>query len=159
MSATVTIARTHGDDGKTVAAFIVAQAHEQPPLLAWAEPQATALNENGGAGRRTDFQPLVSGSPDWPANLPLAEAYLFWEHSSLHVVAKESGGCRWARIEETSQGEEVATARTPVLALRDWQRFGLAKALCTDKLTAIEYRRGGRLIAWRLITNEETKNA
>lgn len=160
MSATVKIARTCGEEVQTVAAFIAAQADNAPPLLACAEPRTTALNENGGAGRRTDFHPLVADIPQWPADLPLAEAYLFWKDAVLHAVAKEDGGCRWARIDEARQGtEDVARTETPVLTLRDWQRFGLEKAPCTDKLIAIEYRAGGRLIAWRLIPGGETENA
>lgn len=119
--------REHEQNEKTcnVAKFIARKAKENPPLLTWADPDPTAVNPEGNTGRRTDFQPLVRGIPEWPADVPLAEARLFWKSSALHVVAKDGGGCRWAKIEESDDGEEFMRSEMKVLTLRDRKRFGL----------------------------------
>jgi hypothetical protein len=138
-----------------VSEFISDQCKKQPPLLAWADPVPYTRNTDGKPGRRSDFHPLVQGTPSWPANLPLAEARLFWQDAGLHVVAEEGGGCRWARIQECATGDnECSRSETRVLSLRDRERFGLAEDHAVPKtLVAVEYRQQGRLVAWRLLVD------
>ncbi len=130
-----------------------------PPLLAWAEPEPAALNEDGTSGRLQGFRPLVEGTPDWNG-LSLVEARLFWQNAALHVLADGSGGCSSVWIEECEEGESMTRVKAPVLTLRDTQRFGQAgTGWAQRKLTAIEYRLAGRLVAWRLVTDKESGNA
>ena len=142
-------------DKRSVAAFVAAKAKEMPPLLAWAEPEAS-FARGGQAGRIRDFQPLTTGCPAWPADLPLVEARLFWPTSALHVVA-DGNGCRWVKLRESDageKGEEVERSEKPVLTLQDAARFGLdTRGWPGGSLTAIEYRSGGRLVGWRLTTS------
>lgn len=146
------------DDHRSVAEVIAQHAGEAAPLLAWAEPDPLHVAPDKH-GRRDDFKPLVQGVPSWPADLPLAEARLFWPTAALHVVAREGGGCSWTRIEEGgADGEMLLAMRTEfsVHALSDLARFGLAahEALKGLPLRAIEYRERGRLAAWRLTIGE-----
>lgn len=134
------------------------------PSLIWAEPQANWLGH--GSGSHLDFLPLqqLHGAlPQWPDELPLAEARLFWPGSAIHIVA-ENGGCRWAHIEETQEkpGDDVITVSRnskPVylLSRNELNRFGLlnknwSESGLTETLTAITYYQQGRLLAWRLVT-------
>lgn len=155
---TVKLARTAGDDPRSVAEYVAAVAQDEPPRLAWAEPKPTYHVRGPAHGRIVTFEPFVSAAPTWPADLPLVEARLFWAGAALHVVARGSG-CRWVRIEEGDIGETVARLETSVLALRDRQRFGLEAAGDAPALTAIEYRQDGRLLAWRLIPNRAGEGA
>jgi len=127
-------------------------------LLAWAEPDPLYVDRFNRAGRHGDFVPLVRGVPSWPTDLPLVEARLFWPGAALHVVAREEGGCRWTRIEETDpEGQDTDYRRTTfsVYTLRDRDRFGLPDESRIADLMAIEYRQRGRLIAWRLTIGVE----
>jgi hypothetical protein len=152
------IRKTGSEEACTIAEFIRAQAEQCPPLLAWAEPEHTAVDVNGATGRRRDFALLVTGEPAWPDGVPLVEARLFWEKAALHVIATDKG-CRWARIEEGgSKGEEVTRSKTPVFTLRDRNRFGLNEEQEISELIAIEYRQHGRLVAWRLINRKGNAN-
>ncbi len=99
---TCKIIRRNGESARSVVEFVAEQASECVPLLSWAEPEPATLNINGAPGRLKNFEPLVRGYPNWPEDLPLVEARLFWEMASLHVVAKEESGCKWAYLEETS---------------------------------------------------------
>jgi hypothetical protein len=150
---------TADEDGNlSVAEFVRQQAQQAPPLLAWAEPDPLGVDLTNHTGRRDGFALLVSGGmPSWPADLPLAEARLFWTSSALHVVAREGGGCGWAWIEEKpagNAGTPVARSVIPVHTLRDGKRFGLPDGQTIAGLRAIEYRQQGRLVAWRLTTEE-----
>ncbi len=145
---------THGTEQLNVAEFIAQEVKKSAPLLAWADPQATQMRDDV-PGRYKNFQPLVEGAPQWPDDIVLSEARLFWQSSALHVVAhavtKDGRGCRWARIKE-SPGTEVTRNELGVLALRDYARFGMDPWQgAPDNLTAIEYREHGRLRAWRLL--------
>ena len=147
--------REHDESTCSVAAFITQKAKESPPLLAWADPEPTAVDLTSKTGRRVTFQPLVQGVPNWPDDIPLAEVHLFWQNSALHVISKEGGGCRWAMIEEDEIGGLMALrSEKQVLTVRDYLRFGL-EARQELKLRAVEYRQHGRLVAWRLITVEQ----
>lgn len=152
----------------SVRAEIIAACRKKPPLLAWAEPQPDWYGH--GAGRHPQFNPLqrLQGvTPDWPEDLPLAEARLFWADRALHIVANEDGSCRWASIEEVPEGtpdraDSVCVNRKilPVYTLRadDLARFGLAShqyAPFPEKIDVIAYYQQGRLVAWRL-TGETT---
>lgn len=138
----------------SLADFLETKANEPAPLLAWAEPDLTKVVLDNDTGRRDDFQPLVRGAPHWPADLPLVEAGLFWQKAALHVVAEDQG-CGWVRVDEgsgTGEGVEVAREQFDIHTLRDWQRFGFGAAShAIEKLSAVQYRRDGRLIAWRLL--------
>lgn len=154
------------------------------PLLAWAEPMAIALTGNA-ADRHRAFELLVAGKPAWPSHPPLGEARLFWTDRAVHVVAAPEQGCRWAMVSETAVGfclrlgflfrlrfrramfrqraagvgkpmiKKVLRAESPVLTLRDADRFGLDKANWMEQTyLAIEYRDNGRLVAWRLLPKE-----
>jgi hypothetical protein len=150
--------QTQQDDSRRLAEVIAHKAAESPPLLAWAEPDPLYVDRLNRTGRRGDFVPLVLGAPDWPADLPLVEARLFWPRAALHVVAREDGGCVWTRIEETDpEGKETDYRRNEfsVYTLRDRHRFGLSDDIVIDDLMAIEYRQRGRLVAWRLMIGVE----
>jgi hypothetical protein len=156
MSRTAKLQYEMDEDKLSVAAFATAEARKNPPLLAWAEPEAS-FARRGQPGRIRDFQPLFAGRPAWPEDLPLVEARLFWANSALHVVA-EGNGCRWVKLRESDAGEEgkeeVQRSEKPVLTLQDAARFGLdTRGWPGDSLTAIEYRSGGRLVGWRLTTS------
>ncbi|MBF0160054.1 MAG: hypothetical protein HQL58_11090 [Magnetococcales bacterium] len=144
----------HGQETCNVVNFIHQKIRDCPPLLAWAEPDLTAVDIRSKTGRRRDFTPLVRGIPDWPEDLPLVEARLFWQISALHVVAIDQCGCRWVCIEESSiSGVEVTYSEMSVLTLRDHKRFGLDEQTI-ERLSAIEYRQNGRLVGWRLVASE-----
>lgn len=145
--------RDNNEEKCSVAEFIAKMTQGTPPVLAWADPEPTAADLEGNTGRRTNFQPLVRGIPNWHDDIPLAEARLFWENAALHVITKDGGGCQWAKIEESKDGEEFMRSEIKVLTLRDRTRFGLDPE--TDfELSAVEYRQQGRLVAWRLTTGE-----
>jgi hypothetical protein len=138
----------------TVADFIEACcAQACAPQLAWAEPDV-GYQHGGKATRITNFDALVGGKPKW-RGLPLAEARLFFAKKAIHIVSDPAqGGCRWVSLAEETSGAEkdkVYKEIKPVLALRDLQRFGFTQGYGIDKLFAIEYRRHGRLMGWRLV--------
>ncbi len=140
-----------GENRQSVRTFAAAEAQKAPPLLAWAEPEAS-FARGGQPGRIGGFQSLTAGLPAWPSDLPLVEVRLFWDTSALHVVA-DGDGCRWVKLLESDVGEEVGCREKPVLTLRDAARFGVdTRAWPSTPLTAIEYRSGGRLVGWRLTT-------
>ena len=146
-----------GEASGSVADGVQQWVADAEPLLAWAEPDPIHVDIANRTGHRDDFKPLVIGRPSWPADVPLVEARLFWATSALHIVAKEDGGWRWARIEqvaEDSGGTKVARSVIPVHTLRDFGRFGLLNGPAIQGLQAIEYREQGRLVAWRLVTGE-----
>lgn len=165
------IKRECGSVEHSVREEIIAACGKKPPLLAWAEPQADWYGH--GTGRHLQFVPLqrLQGTPpDWPEDLPLAEARLFWpDHRALHIVANEYGGCRWVCIGEVTEEEKheqsdnifcVNREILPVYTLRpdDLARFGLAHhkhAPFSEELNVITYHQQGRLVAWRL-TGEPT---
>lgn len=145
-----------GEASGSVADGVRQWVADAEPLLAWAEPDPLHVDIANRTGHRDDFKPLVIGRPSWPADVPLVEARLFWATSALHIVAKEDGGWRWARIEqvaEDSGGTKVARSVIPVHTLRDFGRFGLLNGPAIQGLQAIEYREQGRLVAWRLVIN------
>ena len=159
---------THDEDDRDVSKFVAEQATAREPVLAWADPdpEPSHLPAFDKLGFRADFAPLAKGTPEWQHDIVLAEARLFWPDAALHVVAKVGGGCRWAKVEEMTSGQNVeeqatdnanlrikAVLRTSfrVLTLRDHARFGIEDwPKDFEKLTAIEYRQAGRLVAWRL---------
>lgn len=154
---TCSLKRDANDDDRDVAGFVADKARETPPpLLVWADPDPMAVDTQANQGRRMRF-PLSRDSSGWPADLPLVEARLFWKDAALHVIAKEGGGCRWARIEEQvgGNGEEVTRQEFKVVALADRARFGLESGAALPGLRAIEYRQRGRLVGWRLIAKEK----
>lgn len=162
------IKRACGSAEHSVHEEIIAACGKKTPLLAWAEPQADWYGH--GTGRHPQFVPLQrlqGATPDWPEDLPLAEARLFWPDRALHIVADEDGGCCWARIEEVSKEEKyeqsdyifcVNIEMLPVYTLRDLARFGIVHhehAPFPEKLNAITYHQQGRLVGWRL-TGDQT---
>jgi len=137
-----------------LAEFIQQQAQKNPPLLSWVELDPLQTNLSNASGRRLDEIPLLRGLPEWLSEMPVIEARLFWQTSSLHVLA-EAGGCRWARVEECPNGPEtVLVSRYKVRTLADWNRFGFTKKPEIENLQATEYRQQGRLVAWRLALEE-----
>ena len=133
-----------------LAALLMTEVAITPPLLAWAEPDLMAAVLDNDTGRRSDFHALVSGTPDWPLDLPLVEARLFWKTAALHVVADETG-CRFARIKEEGSADAIRRVY-PIHTLQDRRRFGLADfGGGIGRLNAVEYWRDGRLIGWRLM--------
>lgn len=161
MNNNVKLKRESGKDERSVAAFVAAEAEKERPLLSWAEPDASYARK-GKPGRIGDFVPLVAGCPDWPKDLPLVEARLFWATSALHVIADDKG-CRWARLWESDAGEEKdrrSEKDVLTLQLQDAERFGMTTHGWPNlPLTAIEYRSGGRLVGWRLITRGKEQTA
>ncbi|MFB1490231.1 MULTISPECIES: hypothetical protein [unclassified Thiocapsa] len=153
--------QTQQDDTR-LAEVIAYHAGESPPLLAWAEPDPLHVDPVNGSGRRGDFVPLVRGVPSWPTDLPLVEARLFWPGATLHLVAREAGGCVWTRIEEVNPHEGTLRAmrsEIPVHTRSDLARFGITEHEPIEGLRAIEYRERGRLVAWRLmIATEESRD-
>lgn len=166
-----TIVRSHGQAlEKSVLEFIKAHIKDNAciPRLAWAEPEPTAVGNDGMAGRRLDLVPLVAGCPNWPDDLPLVEARLFWEKTMLHVVATKDGGCAWARIEEIAEnladigsGHTVMRLSYPVLATTDLERFGIQEPAheIDAALLAVTYYQRGRLVGWRLALSGGEKDA
>lgn len=145
-----------GTHAGTIADLIAEEAQKQEPSLAWAEPDLTAVALDNQSGRRADFIPLVRGAPNWPHDLRLVEARLFWPNAALHATAEDQN-VRWVRFEENS-GDDNAAKETvtreqfDIETVRDRRRFGLGDAGDgIEKLSAILYRRNGRLIAWRLV--------
>lgn len=138
--------------------LIARECQRQAPMLAWGEPDPLEVDLTNETGRRTDFTPLVRGTPPWTGSPSLVEARLFWPQSALHIVAHE-GGCAWSRLDEISGRDDVPEGipalrqAIKVHTLRDLSRFGLAgdEGISVAGLRAIEYRRHGRLIAWRLL--------
>jgi hypothetical protein len=150
------IVRDQGVDKTcSVTDFIRQQVQANPPVLAWAEPEITAVDmDSQTGGRREDFTPFVRGVPEnWPGTLPLVEARLFWDTAVLHVVSRDDGGCQWARIEE-SRGNTVERREVPVMTLRDVKRFGLELQPVSGALVVVEYREHGRLVGWRLVVSK-----
>lgn len=144
-------------DPRGLAEVIADAVHPCAPLLAWAEPDPLHVALTNHTGRRGTFTPLVQGMPSWPTDLPLVEARLFWPRAALHVVACETGGCSWTRIEEADpEGKETdyIPVALSVYTLRDHDRFGLPDESRIEDLMAIEYRQRGRLMAWRLMIGE-----
>ena len=166
------LARIPGEDSCSVLAFIERKARERPPRLVWIEPDPEAVEIGPGGGRRIAALPLAGGAPEsWPDDwreLPLTEARLFWPTSALHVLASDDG-CRWVRIEERDgdavEREErdedvVERVVSSVFAQSDASRYGLSPAAVEGPLIAIQYRKRGRLVGWRLmIEREERGNA
>ena len=141
---------SNGQSTRSLAEFVAAEVAKSPPEVAWAEPDLTAVVLISPSGRREDFDPLVRGAPNWPSDLPLVEARLFWKDSALHVVS-DGACCRWARIEEQA-GIETMCHQYDVQTLRDRKRFfGDAVGTSMEGLSAIEYRHNGQLVAWRLV--------
>lgn len=143
------------EESCSVREFVQQKARESMPLLAWAEPEPLCVDLANGTGRREGFRPLVGGMPSWSDALPLCEARLFWADSALHIVAGESGGCAWVRIAEAPDGVELARSEISVHTVQDLKRFGLHSALKIEGLRAVEYRRQGRMVAWRLVIEEK----
>ena len=159
-SATINLIRTNGRSELSVTKYLETLLGNTSPLLTWGDPVPTWRRSDGTTGRVDNFQPLVIGAHSWGVDLPLAEARLFWADAALHVVASEGTGCRWARIQECAQGdasmgEQFSRSTSTVMTLRDRSRFGLGIGDIKDmNLIAIEYRSQGRLVAWRLETEE-----
>jgi hypothetical protein len=179
-SCRIAISLSPRNETRDLSSVLADEVGKTPPLLAWAEPDLTAVCLNNRTGRRTDFQALVCGEPQWPGDIRIVEARLFWKDASLHVVANQDGqGCRWVRIEEVENGEEgveslqrspsssghaeieqqggemdVKRLKYPVFTVRDRQRFGLGEVgrnlSAIENVVAIEYRIYGHLIGWRL---------
>jgi hypothetical protein len=146
--------RSHDEDARTAAQFVAEQAREYPPLLVWVEPDPAAVDLSGNTGRRLHSLPFGADFGERFAGMPLAEARLFWERAALHVVASEDEGCRWAKIEESDDGEGEEVMRDDgieVLTVADRVRFGLPDEPAL-KLRAIQYLERGRLVGWRLVT-------
>jgi len=135
--------------------------HETPPVLAWAEPQISLYRTPDGllhTGRHPQFTPLVTGCPQWPEDLSLTEARLFWPNKAIHLVASGTRGCVSVTLFEAPDGDqEVVKTKIELLTLRDAARFGLRGSLIDQYAGSIEYRRRGRLLAWRLVHLAETK--
>jgi len=158
---TIKLIRSNDKSDSSVLKYVTEIAQKESPLLAWADPVPTARNSARKPGRYVGFNPLAVGVPNWPENLPLAEARLFWANAALHIVANEGAGCRWARIEEAannevSQGEAFSRSEIPILTLRDRDRFGLTESDDDEmNLVAVEYRQQGRLMGWRLVMDKQ----
>lgn len=155
--------RSRGQAECSASAFITSHLGAESPLLLWVDPDPLAVDYRGPTGRRLLALPLVEGNaPDWMLNVPLTEARIFWKQSALHVIADEAGGCRWARIEEATEGDKngngdsarVQREVIPVLTLsdRDRARFGITDRHSIENLQAVLYKRQGLLKAWRLLT-------
>jgi hypothetical protein len=139
-------------DSCSVNEIIAQQVLDNPPQLAWAEPNPLHVKVTNRTGQRDDFVSLQLGHPSWPIDLPLIEARLFWPNAALHVVASDGGGCIWTRIAESETAElHVMRSTIRVHTRSDWERFGLNNSEAIKNLQAIEYRERGRLVAWRLI--------
>ncbi len=154
---TCSLKRDSDEDDRDVAGFVAAKTGETPPpLLIWADPDPMAVDTQSNCGRCMSF-PLSKDTSHWPTDLPLAEARLFWKHAALHVIAKNGGGCCWARVEEQDggSGEEVTRQEFKVVALADRARFGLEAEAALPGLRAIEYRQRGRLVGWRLVIESQ----
>jgi len=153
------VVRIHTErDHRSVTKVIAHQAGQYLtlPVLAWAEPDPLHVELSNHSGRRADFLPLMRGIPCWPDDLPLVEARLFWDTAALHVVADESGGCAWTRIEELDgiqdvEGIQLMRSTMRIHTRRDMARFGLSNLSELSGLQAIKYLDGGRLVAWRLM--------
>jgi hypothetical protein len=155
-----TICISKGELPGTLADFVKSEAKKQTPLLAWAEPEVTAVDLENNTGRREEFKPLIKGIPNWSGDPPLVEARLFWANAALHGVA-EKGRCRWVKVEEGDG--HGADADHHMLIIKDVQRepfdvstlrdlrFGPDGGRGSNTLSAFAYRRNGRLIAWRLM--------
>lgn len=154
--------RSRGQAEGSVSAFITSHLGAESPLLLWVDPDPLAVDYRGATGRRLEALPLVEGNaPDWMLNVPLTEARIFWKQAALHVITGEAGGCRWARIEEATEGdkdgngERVQREVIPVLTLsdRDRARFGITDRHVIENLQAVLYKRQGLLRAWSLAIN------
>jgi hypothetical protein len=144
-------------DSRSVAEVVAQLATEQPPLLAWAEPNPLAVDVTNHTGRRDNFTPMQRGMPTWSTDLPLIEARLFWVDAAVHVVANEAGDCIWMRLVEknaAADGLQMMRSEITVHTRSDWERFGIIKPDVLSGLRAIEYRERGRLVAWRLTIAE-----
>ncbi len=130
---------------------------QNPPQLAWAEPSIRFYQHEGQlrAGRHPSFVPLVVGKPAWPDDLALFEARLFWAGHAVHLLALDPVNCAEVTLsesngDEANEGNQVIKQSHTLLTLRDQARFGLTNIKLPPKLTAIEYRHQGRVMAWRL---------
>jgi hypothetical protein len=135
-----------------------------PPSLAWAEPRIGLLRIDPAhptPGRHPNFIPLVSGTPDWPIDQPLAEARLFWPDRAIHLLAQGDQACTSVTLSENTNGESTLKQRLRLLTLRDAARFGLNRVSDPqlNLISAIEYRKNGRLLAWRLVETHTSEEA
>lgn len=149
------------DSGKemlSVRQLAVRFSEQSSPLLAWAEPDPRAIGRSTGSGRWQDFVPLRAGTPDWPDDLRLMEARLFWSDRSVHIVS-DGPESRWAELrEETPSGSGIPVLKKnyKVHLTQDRARFGLANEdVPSAGIRMIEYWTGGQLLGWRLVTDTE----
>ncbi len=132
---------------------------ESKPSLVWLEPNPREVDLKTPNGRRIDSPSLTEGFPAWlnGENEPsMVEARLFWDRAALHVIADPGGeSCRWDLLWETQtpseDGIRVRRDEYPVHTLKDRARFGFEIESADLKLKMVEYREGGRLVAWRLV--------
>jgi len=174
---TCKIEQTTGNAKVSLADFL-RQRDDSPTALVWLEPDPRAVNLEKDTGRRCDEPPLTVGLPNWLSagnGPPVIEARLFWASEALHVVANPDGtGCRWAFIKEKRPADdslpkisapetsdknqqvsrEVHREEYRVRTIQDLDRFGFDKSQSTFNLKMFEYRVGGRLVAWRLVRED-----
>ena len=132
------------------------------PILAWAEPLICLQRNAEGkpqSGRHRGFQSLVAGYPNWlEQGIALAEVRLFWPDKAVHLLANGKQGCISVTLSESNDSEPNALKQQIyLLTLRDTARFGLEEIedAHLSILNAVEYRKNGRLLAWRLIENTQ----
>ncbi len=91
----------------------------------------------------------------------LSEAWLFWGSGVLHLLQEASATrCRWAVHQEqpldphtvpTAESLKVMVKEYPVLARRDWPRFGRERPeSLPEQWTMVEYLAEAKTVAWRL---------
>lgn len=157
------LGRTRGESECGVEVFLANQLAADRPQLVWVDPDPLAVDYHGATGRRFVALPLVEGDPSaWMLGIPLAEARIFWRGAALHIVASDTGGCRWTRItefwEDSTGDERVQREIIRVLSLRDQARFGFKDTQGFENLQAILYKRQGLIRAWRLQAESWERN-
>ncbi len=133
------------------------------PLWISLEPRAWLLERDGRplTGRLPGLAPLARRLPDALDDLPLLEASIHWGRQwqhfhDAHPLSKTPGRVvTWSldAFDGADGVEGLASQRQEVLSWRDRERFGLAPdPELPEKLAVERYLQGGRLIAWRLLS-------
>lgn len=163
----------------------LANSLSEPPILIWLEPRPVLIEGQIGLTKAKVFQGLQipSKTAQWfeqclPKGVIVEQARFYWQHSALHLLAKEQEhsvakeqepGCRYfaygedksflnhLKLGKVEQKDIVPRQQNPIYLRHDLAYFGLENlGVNFEKLQVISYWDENSLWAWRLepITNK-----
>jgi hypothetical protein len=154
---------THTNHSAPLAEVAASICRDRPPAMSWVEPALHLPRRDGKPqpGRLPGFRPLIEGTPE--ANLPLAEARLYYPDQWLHLLASPSS-CREVRWSESSfsgakpYAGEILVSEQSVLLWRGRElvRFGLTDDVFPEgDLRVRLYSIAGQLLTWQILMEDK----